>query len=128
MELLDFEDKAFFTPFELEHILQLPLADIVELFDKVPKVESPRGCYEGEASRKLIEKWSRKRVYADVIARNAANASPTIRRRDDAGEPLEIGLVDTSNETEFTVRFPGDLRLYVERVNRRPVDQAHQEQ
>ncbi|MFA5505892.1 MAG: hypothetical protein WC314_01945 [Vulcanimicrobiota bacterium] len=118
MELKDFQEKNYFTPFELEHILQLPLSDIVQLFSEVPRVPEPRGCFQGEPCRALIAKWARKRVYADVIARNAANARPTIRRGDDAGEPMEIALVDTCNDHRLTVRFPGDLRNYVDRVNR----------
>ena len=113
MELSDYKDKPFFTPFELEHILQIPLSDIVQIFEKVPKVAQPRGCYEGDGSRKLVEKWARKRVYADIIARNAVNANPEIRRAEDQGEPLEIALVDVTNKKEFTVRFPGDLNLYI---------------
>ena len=128
MELLDYQDKAFFTPFELEHILQLPMSDIVELFSKVPKVKEPRGCFDGEASRELIARWARKRVYADVIARNAANARPTIRRGQDAGAPLDIALVDTCHDECFSVRFPGDLRRYIEKVNRQRVDQTPVEQ
>lgn len=110
----DFEEKSFFTPFELEHILQLPLVDIVELFAKVPKVDHPRGCYQGAACREMIAKLARKRVYADIIARNAVNADPEIRRGEDSGQPLEIGLLDCTKDYRFTVRFPGDLRNYLD--------------
>lgn len=113
MELSDYDSKSFFTPFELEHILQIPLTDVVEIFAQVPKVVEPRGCYHGVESRKLVEKWARKRVYADIIARNAVNAVPEIRRLQDEGKPLEVRLLDVTNEQEFTVRFPGDLKLYL---------------
>ena len=115
MDLQDYEEKAFFTPFELEHILQIPMSDIMELFSKVPKVKEPRGCFHGEPSRALIAKWARKRVYADIIGRGAVNAHPEIRRAEDEGRPLEIGLVDTSNGHRFPVRFPGDLRIYLDK-------------
>ena len=114
MELQDYEAKTFFTPFELEHILQIPMSDVMALFSKVSKVKEPRGCFEGEASRALIEKWARKRVYADIIGRSAVNAHPEIKRAEDEGKPLEIGLLDTSNGHRFTVRFPGDLRGYLD--------------
>lgn len=114
MKLTDYQKKPYFTPLELEHILQLPLAEIVELFDEVPKVDSPRGCYEGEESRELIARLARKRVYADLIARNAVNALPEIRRGEDSGKPHEIVLVDVARDEEFTVRFSGDLRNYLE--------------
>lgn len=114
MLLSDFEEKTFLTPFELEHILQIPLSDIVEIFKDVPKVSTPRGCYDATESRKIVEKWARKRVYADIIARNAVNANPEIRRAEDQGEPLCIGLKDVTNDRSFTVRFPGDLKLYLD--------------
>ena len=114
MELQDYEEKAYFTPFELEHILQIPMSDVMELFSKVTKVREPRGCFDGEASRAMIAKWARKRVYADIIGRSAVNAHPEIKRAADEGKPLEIGLLDTSNGHEFTVRFPGDLRGYLD--------------
>ena len=114
MELQDYEAKTFFTPFELEHILQIPMSDVMELFSKVTKVKEPRGCFDGEASRAMIAKWARKRVYADIIGRSAVNAHPEIKRAADEGKPLEIGLLDTSNGHEFTVRFPGDLRGYLD--------------
>lgn len=117
MELKDYSTKAFFTPFELEHILQIPMTDVMELFLKVPKVREPRGCFEGDASRELIAKWARKRVYADLIARNAANAEPVIRRGDDSGKELEIALTDVTNDRSLSVRFPGDLRLYLEQIS-----------
>lgn len=113
MELEDYESKHFFTPFELEHILQIPMSDIVEIFSTVPKVAEPRGCFEGEACREIIRKWARKRVYADIIARNAVNASPELRREPDEGTADQIGILDVTNNRRFTVRFPGDLRLYL---------------
>lgn len=113
VELLDYDDKPYFTPFELEHILGIPLSDIVEIFAGVPKVAKPAGCYEGHGSRRLIEKWARKRVYADLIGRNAVNATPEIRRLPDEGESLKIRLLDVKKGLDFTVRFPGDLRLYL---------------
>lgn len=115
-ELNDFAEKEFFTPFELEHILQIPLSDIVEIFAKVPRVEKPAGCFRGDESRELIKKWSRKRVYADIIARNAVNANPEIRRGEDDGDPLGICLKDVTNGNEFSVRFPGDLKRYLDSV------------
>jgi hypothetical protein len=118
MELQDYEEKLFFTPFELEHILQITMVDILELFQSVPKVSEPRGCFEGDAARKLIAKWARKRVYADLIARNAVNAEPIIRRGEDKGEDLVIGLLDVSNDHALTVRFPGDLRLYLDQTQK----------
>ena len=133
MELGDYEEKTFFTPFELEYILQIPMTDVMELFAKVPKVAQPRGCFEGEASRQLIAKWARKRVYADVIARNAVNAVPEFKRAGDEGKPLEIGLLDVSNGHEFTVRFPGDMRRYLDQwqppaepESVAPVDAGHE--
>lgn len=114
MELLDYQDKPYFTPFELEHILGIPLSDVVEIFAAVPKVKQPAGCFEGDESRKLVEKWARKRVYADIIARNAVNAVPEIRRLPDEGRPLEIKLEDVTNHHAFSVRFPGDLKLYLQ--------------
>ena len=114
MELNDYHEKAFFTPFELEHILQLPLSELVELFVKIPKVSDPRGCYEAKASRELLAKLSRRRVYVDIIARNAVNAEPDIRRGSDHGEDHKIALKDVSNGKEFEVRFPGDLKLYLD--------------
>jgi len=113
MELEDYESKSFFTPFELEHILQIPMSDIVEIFSTVPKVTEPRGCFEGEACREMIRKWARKRVYADIIARNAVNASPELRRDPDEATADRIGILDVTNNRKFTVRFPGDLRLYL---------------
>lgn len=127
MELQDYEEKTFFTPFELEHILQIPMSDVMELFTKVPKVKEPRGCFEGEACREMIAKWARKRVYADIIGRSAVNAHPEIKRAEDEGKPLEIGLLDTSNGHEFTVRFPGDLRGYLDEWQP-PSDEATEEE
>jgi hypothetical protein len=116
VELPDYNQKPYFTPFELEHILQIPLADIVEIFSKVPKVQEPRGCYQGDGSRELVEKWARKRVYADIIARNAVNANPEIRRAEDTGDALDIALRDVTNDHVFRVRFPGDLKLYIDQI------------
>jgi hypothetical protein len=116
MELPDYEEKPFFTPFELEHILQIPLSDIVELFAKVPKVKEPRGCFEGGPSREMIAKWARKRIYADLIARNAVNAVPVVHRGEDSAGALEIGLLDVTNDVRLTVRFPGDLRVYLDKA------------
>lgn len=113
MELLDYEDKTYFTPFEIEHILGIPLSDVVEIFAEVPKVPDPPGCYSGPESRKLVERWARKRIYADIIGRNAVNAVPEIRRLKDEGKPLEVKLLDVTNDHEFIVRFPGDLKLYL---------------
>lgn len=114
MELSDFETKTYFTPFELEHILQIPMTDIVEVFAKTPKVAEPRGCYEAEACRELLAKLCRRRVYADIIARNNVNAEPEIRRSEDEGESHRIGLLDVSRNHAFEVRFPGDLRNYLD--------------
>ena len=116
MELPDYHEKPYFTPFELEHILQIPLSDIVELFAKVSKVAQPRGCFEGEESRRVIAVLSRKRVYADLIARNAVNAVPEIKRGEDSGEAHRIALTDICHQHHFTVRFPGDLRLYLDGI------------
>ena len=116
-KLADFESKEFFTPFELEHILQIPLSDIVEIFSKVPKVANPAGCFKGDESRDMIRKWARKRVYADIIARNAVNAAPEIRRAEDDGEPLQIKLRDVSHGEDFSVRFPGDLKRYLDSLS-----------
>jgi hypothetical protein len=74
----------------------------------------------------LIAKWARKRVYADIIGRSAVNAHPEIKRAEDEGKPLEIGLLDTSNGHRFTVRFPGDLRSYLDEW-RPPSDGSAQE-
>lgn len=123
VELLDYQEKSYFTPFELEHILGIPLSDVVEIFAGVPKVKQPAGCFEGDESRKLVEKWARKRVYADVIARNAVNAVPEIRRLQDEGNPLEIKLEDVTHQHVFTVRFPGDLRLYLQSTFRPKAEQ-----
>lgn len=122
VELLDYQQKSYFTPFELEHILGIPLSDVVEIFARVPKVKQPAGCFEGDESRKLVEKWARKRVYADIIARNAVNAVPEIRRLPDEGNPLEIKLEDVTHQHVFTVRFPGDLRLYLQSTFRPKAD------
>ena len=116
MELPDYHEKTYFTPFELEHILQIPLSDIVELFAKVPKVAQPRGCFVGEECRQVIAVLARKRVYADLIARSAVNAVPEIKRGEDSGEPHHIALRDLCHQRNFAVRFPGDLRLYLDGV------------
>ena len=116
MELDDYQEKTFFTPFELEHILQIPLSELVELFADVPKVKEPRGCYQAVASRELLAKLSRRRVYVDIIARNAVNAEPEIRRGTDDGEDHKIALRDVTNDLEFEVRFPGDMKLYLDEI------------
>lgn len=116
MELQDYHEKLYFTPFELEHILQIPMSDIVELFAKVPRVAQPRGCFEGEQCRQVIAALARKRVYADLIGRSAVNAVPEIKRGEDSGEAHHIALVDLCHQRNFSVRFPGDLRLYLDAV------------
>lgn len=112
MSYPDYEERPDFTAQELEHILQLPIADIAELFAKVPR--NGPGRYQGAACREIVEKLARKRVYADLIARRAVNAEPEVQRAEEQPENGKVALVDRTSGVEFEVRFPGDLRDYLD--------------
>lgn len=112
MKLDDFETRTAFTAEEIEHILQLPMIEIVELLAKVPRTADRR--FQGDACRVLVERLARGRIFADLIARQAVNAEPHIRRGPDSQESLCFALLDTTAGREFEVRFPGDLRNYLD--------------
>lgn len=110
--LLDYEERASFSIQELEHILQLPLVELVELLVKIPRLEA--GRYRGQECRQLISKLARGRLFADLVARQAANASPEIRRGPESGEPGVFCLINAGTGENFSVRFSGDLRDYLD--------------
>ncbi len=112
-DFADYLQRESFTAYDVEQILQIPITDVVELMAKIPKVGP--GLYQGDACRALVKKLARGRLFADLIARQAVNALPEIRRGEEqpAGEDFEL-INLTSGET-FRVRFSGDLRAYLER-------------
>ncbi len=112
MLLADFETRAAFSAEEIEHILQLPMIEVVELLAKVPRTVDRR--FQGDACRMLVKRLARGRVFADLIARQAVNAVPEIRRGPDSKDPTRFALIDTTAEHQFEVRFPGDLRNYLD--------------
>lgn len=117
MEFEDYAQREAFTAYDVEHILQLPITEIVELIARVPRVAP--GQYQGDACRAVIRKLARGRLFADLIARQAVNAEPVIRRGPEATEPDLFHLLNTSTGEEFNVRFSGDLVNYL-RLNRPP--------
>lgn len=114
MKFEDYEERADFSAHDLEHILGLPIGEIVELFAKVPR--APKGRFQGGPCRELIAKYARKRVFADLIARQVVNAEPDVRRAAEQPDDRVVALVDRSTDHHFTVRFPGDLRDYLEQA------------
>lgn len=113
MNLDDYTTRESFSAQELEHILQIPLTELVELLTVVPRAGG--GRFQGDGSRKLVRKLARGRLFADLIARQAANADPVISRGPDSGDPDIFNLVNASTGEELQVRFSGDLVLYLER-------------
>ena len=111
----DYAERESFTPQEIEHILQLPLVDVVELLAKVPR--APGGRFQGEGCRALVRRYARGRLFADLIARQAVNASPVIRRGAESSDPDRFHLVNETTGEEITVRFSGDLRDYLNRLS-----------
>ena len=112
MDISDYESRDSFTPFEVEDLLGIPLSDIAELFAKVPRAQ--RGCYQGPPARALIDKFARKRILADLIARSAVNAAPEIKKAPDQPEDGTVAVIDVEREHRFVLRFPGELRQYLE--------------
>lgn len=113
----DYEERASFSAEDLEHILQLPMVELVELLTAIPRLGA--GQLQGKACRELVQKFARGRLFADLIARQAVNASPEIRRGPDSGEPGRFCLINMATSEEFTVRFPGDLREYLDALQNR---------
>jgi hypothetical protein len=118
MRLEDYAQRESFSAQEMEHILGLPLIDIVELLAKVPRAGA--GRYQGDGCRALVKKLARGRLFADLIARQAVNATPEIRRGPDSGDPDSFVLINASSGEEFTVRFSGDLFDYLEQCTGPP--------
>ncbi len=115
----DYAQRDSFTAQDVEHILQLPITEIVELIARVPRVAP--GHYQGEACRAVIRRLARGRLFADLIARQAVNAEPVIRRGPESDQPDMFHLVNEGTGEEFSVRFSGDLANYL-RQNRPPAD------
>lgn len=113
----DYDQREAFTAQEIEHMLGIPLVDLVELLDPVARVGP--GRYQGDGCRALVKKLARGRLFADLIARQSVNAEPSIRRGADTGDPTRFLLINESTGEEFTVRFSGDLHDYLDR--NRPV-------
>lgn len=126
MSYPDYQDRADFTAQELEHILQLPISDIVELFAKVPRAGP--GRYQGEGCREMVARLARKRVYADLIARQAVNADPDVQRAPEQPEGDKVALIDHTAGVEFEVRFPGDLRDYLDEAQAEAVAESNRAQ
>lgn len=113
-EFADYRERDSFTAHDIEHILQIPIVDVVELLAKVPRTGP--GLYQGEGCRALVKKLARGRLFADLIARQAVNAMPEIRRgHEPKPEEDDFELVNVSSGEVFRVRFSGDLRAYLER-------------
>ncbi len=108
----DYADRASFSAYDIEHILQIPIVDVVELIAKIPRVGP--GLYQGDGCRVLIKRLARGRLFADLIARQAVNALPEIRRGAEQPEGQGFELLNATSEETFRVRFSGDLRLYLE--------------
>ena len=114
-DLDDYAERESFTPQEVEHMLQIPLVDVVELMAKIPRAGA--GRFQGEGCRALVRKLARGRLFADLIARQAVNAEPEIKRGPESDDPGLFRLINVSSGEEFTVRFSGDLRRYLELRN-----------
>lgn len=112
-DFADYGEKESFTAHDIEQILQIPLIEVVELLAKVPKVGP--GLYQGDGCRAVVKKLARGRLFADLIARQAVNASPEIRRGQERPGEDDFELINTSSGEVFRVRFSGDLRAYLER-------------
>lgn len=114
MELSDYGSRDAFSPQEMEHILQLPLLDIVELLARVPRAGG--GRFQGDGCRALVRKLARGRLFADLIARRAVNAEPVIGRGPESNDPDLFHLINESSGETLSVRFPGDLACYLVRL------------
>lgn len=113
-DFADYSERDSFTAHDIEHILQIPIVDVVELLSKVPRTGP--GLYQGDGCRELVKKLARGRLFADLIARRAVNAEPEIRRGQEAKpEEDDFELVNATSGEVFRVRFSGDLRAYLER-------------
>lgn len=112
LPLEDYATRESFTAQEMEHILQLPLSDLVEFLAAVPRAGA--GCYQGDGCRALVRKLGRGRLFADLVARQSVNAEPVIRRGPETGDPDRFLLLNETTGEEFTVRFSGDLHDYLE--------------
>jgi hypothetical protein len=99
----------------MEQILQLPLLEIVELLAKIPR--SGPGRFSGDGCRALVRRLARGRLFADLIARQAVNAVPVIRRGPESDNPDLFHLINETTGEQFSVRFSGDLRDYLEARN-----------
>ncbi len=119
MELRDFETREWFSFQEMEHVLQLPGSELAELLAKVGRTSE--GHLQGEDCRMLVSKLRRGRLFADLIARRAVNAVPDIQRGPESPGDQPFLLVDVTNQVEFEVRFPGDLRNYLDSVAQLPI-------
>lgn len=117
MEFEDYDQRESFTAQEVEHMLGIPLVDLVELL--APVARTGPGRYQGEGCRALVKKLARGRLFADLIARQAVNAEPPIKRGPESGDPARFVLINESTGEEFSVRFSGDLHDYLDR--NRPV-------
>jgi hypothetical protein len=80
---------------------------------KIPRAGA--GRFQGDGCRLLVGKLARGRLFADLIARQAVNAEPEIRRGPESDDPNLFNLVNAATGEAFTVRFSGDLREYLER-------------
>lgn len=116
MLLPDFETQESFSFQEMEHILQLPPTELVELLGEVRRTHE--GRLLGEDCRLLVRKLRRGRLFSDLIARRAVNAVPEIQRGPESGHDQPFLLLDVTNQVEFEVRFSGDLRNYLDSVGR----------
>lgn len=110
--LADYSERGSFTAPEMEHILQLPMVDVVELLAGLPRTGP--GAFDGAACRNLVGKLARGRLFADLIARQAVNAEPSIVRAADCQREDGFHLLNATTGEEFTVRFSGDLALYLQ--------------
>lgn len=113
MQFEDYDQRESFTAQEIEHMLGIPLVDLVELLAPVPRAGP--GRYQGDGCRALVKRLARGRLFADLIARQAVNAEPPIRRGPESGDPSRFQLINEMTGEEFTVRFSGDLHDYLER-------------
>lgn len=120
MKYEDYDQRESFTAQEIEHMLGIPLVDLVELL--APVARAGPGRYQGDGCRALVRKLARGRLFADLIARQAVNAEPPIKRGPESADPNRFHLINESTGEEFTVRFSGDLHDYLE-LNR-PVIEA----
>ena len=118
----DYANRTSFTAYDIEHILQIPIVDVVELLAKIPRVGP--GLYQGDGCRALVKKLARGRLFADLIARQAVNAIPEIRRGAEQPEGHGFELVNSTSGETFQVRFSGDLRLYLEAWTPPAVDES----